>query len=71
MEQRIEDVEAWLVNWDGQAIRQNAIYKVLKMNRADFNNMLNHEKAQNLKRQLNEFKEKAKDAGHPMGWLIK
>lgn len=71
MEQRIEDVEAWLKSWDGKAVRQSDIYKTLKMSRADFNNMLTHEKAQDIKRQLNEFKETAKTAGYPMGWLIK
>lgn len=71
MVQRIEAVEAWLKEWDGKAIRQSSIYKALKMSRDDFNNMLTHEKAKDIKLQLDEFKKKAKDAGHPMGWIVK
>lgn len=47
------------------------VYKALKMSRTDFNNALIHEKAKDIKRQLDEFKKKAKAAGHPMGWLVK
>ena len=71
MVQRIEAIEAWLKEWDGKAIRQSSIYKALKMSRDDFNNMLTHEKAKDIKLQLDEFKKKAKDAGHPMGWIVK
>lgn len=71
VEQRIEATEEFLKRWDGSAVKQRAIYSELQMNRADFNNMLTHEKAQRLKQQIEEYKNRAKAAGYPMGWLIK
>lgn len=71
LEERIDAIEGWYKNWDGSPIKQSAVYKKLGMSRNDFNYVLAHEKAENIRGLIEEAKEAAQSAGEKKGWLMK
>ena len=71
MDDRIDRLNNWLNEWNGDAVRQSEVYKSLDMDRTVFKNTLAQDQAREVKRMFDEAKEAAKEAGLKTGWLLR
>lgn len=71
MQRRILRTMSFLIQWDGAPMRRRDLLRRLDMDRNDFDAMMRHPDAQEVKEYYAACVSTAREHGHPRGWIRK